>query len=90
MGKDLHVRCNWTGQKRMLERRNNFLEGHVLSLKHRLLAVLGDGHLDCGRRCRFLREQRLATAIDRKGQKRMALLLRHHLLRAAVDCLVGN
>jgi len=74
----------------MLERSNNVLKGHVLSLKYRLLAGLVDWHLDCGQRCRFLREQRLATAIDRKGQKRMALLLRHRFLMAVVDCLVGN
>jgi len=64
----------------MLERNNNVLKGHVLSFKYRLLAVLFDRHLDCGRRCRFLREQRLATAIDGKGQKRMAFLLRHRFL----------
>jgi len=74
----------------MLERRNNLLKGHVLSLKYRLLAVLGDRHLDCGQRCQFLQEQKLATAIDWKGQKRVALLLRHHFLMAGVDCLVGN
>ena len=62
---------NRKGQKRLLERSNNVLKGHVLSLKYRLLAVLR--HLDCGRRLWLLREQRLATAIDRKGQTRMAL-----------------
>ena len=35
---------------------------HVLSLKYRLLADLVDRHLYCERRCRFPREQRLATA----------------------------
>jgi len=35
---------------------------HVLSLKYRLL--------DCGWRCRFQREQRLATGIEMKEQKR--------------------
>ena len=56
--------------KRVLERLNNVLKGHGLSLKHRLLAVLVDPHLDCERRCRFQGEQRLAPAIDRQGQKR--------------------
>jgi len=37
--------------KRVLERFNNVLKGHVLSLKYRLLAVLVDQHLDCERRC---------------------------------------
>ena len=31
-------------------------------MKDRLLADPGDRHLYCERRCRFLREQRLATA----------------------------
>jgi len=31
-----------------LERLNNVLKGHVLSVKYRLLAVLVDRHLDCG------------------------------------------
>jgi len=67
----LATAINRKGQKRLLERSNNVLKGHVLSLKYRLLAVLR--HLDCGRRLWSLREQRLVTAIDRKGQTRMAL-----------------
>jgi len=79
--------------KRVLERFNNVLKGHVLSLKYRLLAVLVDQHLDCERRCRFRRGQRLATAIDRIRQKRkrpvcaLALLPWHPFL---ADCRVGN
>jgi len=30
---------------------------------------------DCGQRCQFQREQRLATAIDRNGQKRRRLVM---------------
>jgi len=49
------VDCRWT---------------RALTCKYHLLAVLVDRHLDCQQRCRFWREQRLATAIDRKRQKK--------------------
>jgi len=77
--------------KRVLERLNIVLKGHVLSLNYCLLAVLVDRHLDRGRKCRCQREKRLATAINRKEQKRrrplyvLALLPWHLFLAAAVD-----
>jgi len=46
---------------------------HFLSLKYRFLMAIVERHLDCKRRCQFRREQRLAIAMDRKGQKRKCL-----------------
>ena len=53
----------------------------VLTCKYRLLAVLFDRHLACVRKCRFWREQRLATVIDRKGQKRRRPVIQRALAR---------